>query len=164
DRIAVLDGNVGEHTGGRRRHFDGNFIGFQFDERFVDGNRVARLLEPFADRSFGHRLAEGGYANLRHGNPLDVLMSLPGLSRPSTSYCRAPPKGREFPAHLTGGRLPPNYYGQACRRLSSPSLSPRKFFGCAGCRDFRPPAVEPAAARPASRARRCLAPIWLSTH
>jgi hypothetical protein len=69
DRIAVLDRNIGEHTRRRCRHLDGDFVGFQFDQRLVDGDHIARLLEPFADRGFRYRLAEGGYTNLRHDRP-----------------------------------------------------------------------------------------------
>ena len=56
-----------ERAGGGRRHLDRHLVGFQLDERLVHGDRVARLLEPFADRRLGHRLAKSGHANLSHG-------------------------------------------------------------------------------------------------
>ncbi len=67
DGIAIFDGNVSEHTGGRRRHFDRDFIGLKLDQRFVNGDSIAGLLEPLADGCFGHRLAERWHANLSHG-------------------------------------------------------------------------------------------------
>ena len=66
DRVAVLHRYIGEHTGGRRRHFQCDLVGFKFDQRLVHCHRVARLLEPFADGRFGHRFAEGGHANVSH--------------------------------------------------------------------------------------------------
>ena len=79
DRFAVLDRNLGEHAGGRRRHLDRHLVGLKLDQRLVDRDRVARLLEPFADRRFGHRLAERGHANLSHGIPFVMAGLVPAI-------------------------------------------------------------------------------------
>ena len=91
DRLAVLGGDLAKHAGGRRRHLDRDLVGLQFDQRLVDGDRIARLLEPAADGRLGHRFAERRDADfshdsfhtaslpLRHARPcagIDVLLPL----------------------------------------------------------------------------------------
>ena len=66
DGVAVLGGDFRQHAGGRRRHFDRHLVGFEFDQRLVDGDRVAWLLEPLADGRFGHGLAQRGYLDFGH--------------------------------------------------------------------------------------------------
>jgi hypothetical protein len=46
-----------EHTGGGCRHVDGHLVGLDLDQRFIDRDRLARLLEPSADARLGHRFA-----------------------------------------------------------------------------------------------------------
>jgi hypothetical protein len=71
-RLAVLGGNVRQHACGRRRHLDRHLVGFELDQRLIDGNRIACMLEPFADGCFGDGLAERRHADLSHGaNPHD---------------------------------------------------------------------------------------------
>ena len=58
DGLAVLGGDIAEHAGGRRRHLDRHLVGFELDQRLVDRDRIARLLEPLADGRLGHGFAE----------------------------------------------------------------------------------------------------------
>ncbi len=74
DRLAVLGRDVAEHAGGRRRHLDRYLVGLELDQRLVDGDRIAGLLEPLADGRLGHRFAERGHADLSHGpHPSSVV-------------------------------------------------------------------------------------------
>src|SRR5437588_740867 len=58
NRLAVLRGDLAEHPGGRRRHFDGDLVGLEFDQGLVHRHGIASFLEPAADRGLGHGLAE----------------------------------------------------------------------------------------------------------
>ena len=58
-----------EHAGGRRRHLDRHLVGLELDQRLVDRDRIARLLEPLADGRLGHRFAERGHADFSHDSP-----------------------------------------------------------------------------------------------
>ena len=66
DGLAVLGGDLAEHAGGRRRHLDRHLVGFELDQRLVDRDRIARLLEPLADGRLGHGFAERGHADFGH--------------------------------------------------------------------------------------------------
>jgi hypothetical protein len=66
DRFPVFCGNFRQHAGGRSRHLDRHLVGFEFDQRLVDSDRFARLLEPLADGRFGHRLAKRRYPDFGH--------------------------------------------------------------------------------------------------
>ena len=77
DGLAVLGRDLAEHAGGRRRHFQRHLVGLEFDQRLVDGDGVARLLEPFADGGFGHRFAEGGHADVSHDRLMSPLATRP---------------------------------------------------------------------------------------
>ena len=66
DGLAVLGGDLGEHAGGRRRHLDRHLVGLELDQRLVDRDGIARLLEPFADGRLGDGFAEGGNADFGH--------------------------------------------------------------------------------------------------
>ena len=68
DRLAVLGGDRAEHAGGRRRDLDRHLVGLELDQRLVDRDRIARLLEPLADRRLGHRFAERGHADVGHAS------------------------------------------------------------------------------------------------
>src|SRR6185437_934486 len=83
DRVAVFRRDVGEDAGGRRRHLDRDLVGLELDQRLVDRDRVAGLLEPFADGGLGDGFAERRDANI--GHDLCPYPSWPGWSRPSTS-------------------------------------------------------------------------------
>ena len=67
DRGAVLGGDLGQHAGGGRGHFDRHLVGLQFDQRLVDARPLALLLEPLADGRFGHGFAQRGYSDFGHG-------------------------------------------------------------------------------------------------
>ena len=67
DGLAVLGGDVGQHAGGRRRHLDRHLVGLELDQRLVDRDRFARLLEPLADGRLGDGFAERGNADFSHG-------------------------------------------------------------------------------------------------
>ena len=59
DRVAVLGRDRGERAGDRRRHLDRHLVGLELHQRLVRRHRLARFLEPAADRGLGHQLAEG---------------------------------------------------------------------------------------------------------
>ncbi|MNV30479.1 hypothetical protein D3C71_1217500 [compost metagenome] len=63
DGLAVLRNDFGENAGRRRRDFNGNLVGFQFNERFVGLDGIADLLEPGAYGRFADGFAEGWYAD-----------------------------------------------------------------------------------------------------
>ena len=67
NRLAVLGRDLAEHTGGWRRHFDGDLVGLELDQRLVHRDGVAGLLEPAADGGFRHGLAERRNTNFSHG-------------------------------------------------------------------------------------------------
>src|SRR6267143_1474685 len=91
DGVAVLGRHVGKHAGGGRRHLDRHLVGLELDQRLVDRDGVARLLEPAADRRLADRFAEGGNADLSHRAFL-----LPA----------SPDVTRVFPARLPKTRMP----------------------------------------------------------
>ena len=68
DCLAVLHGDVGEHAGGGRRHLDGHLVGLELDQRLVDRDGFAGLLEPLADGRLGDGFAERGNADFSHDN------------------------------------------------------------------------------------------------
>ena len=47
-------------------HFDGDLVGLEFDQGFVDRDGIAGLLEPAADGGLGHGFAECRNANFSH--------------------------------------------------------------------------------------------------
>src|ERR1700722_6589942 len=49
-----------------RRNFDGDLVGLEFNQRLVDCNGIAGLLEPAADGGLGHGFAERWNANFSH--------------------------------------------------------------------------------------------------
>src|SRR5262249_32905223 len=65
------------------RHLDRDLVGLELDQRFVDRDGIARLLEPLADRRLGHRFAERRNADV--GHVLILFPSCPALCRASTS-------------------------------------------------------------------------------
>ena len=82
DGLAVLGGDLGEHAGGRRRHLDRHLVGLELDQRLVDRDRIARLLEPLADRRLGHRFAERRNADFSHR---PILLPRSGARQASTT-------------------------------------------------------------------------------
>src|SRR5581483_724939 len=67
DGLAVGRGDRFDDSGGRRRHFQRDLVGFEFDQRLVRLHLVADLLEPLAHGRFGDRLAKGRDADFgRH--------------------------------------------------------------------------------------------------
>ena len=152
DRLAILGGDLAEHAGGRRRHLDRHLVGFELDQRLVDRDGVARLLEPFADGRLGDRFAERGHADLshwyrspRHGR---------ARPRPSAILCFASCRQDRMPGTrpgMTACELPQRVFEKLLELREMHRHLPDRGRG----------------RRPAGRhsaARRCLAPIWLSTH
>jgi hypothetical protein len=67
DGLAVLGDDLAERARGRRRDFDGDLVGLELDQRLVDRDGIAGLLEPAADGGLGDGLAERRNANFSHG-------------------------------------------------------------------------------------------------
>ena len=99
DGLAILGDDLAEHAGGRRRHFDGDLVGLQFDQRLVDRHGVAGLLEPAADGGLGHGFAERRNADFSHCVFPSCVMSgsPPAHSRLISRSC----KSRRTPAWST---------------------------------------------------------------
>src|SRR5436305_113145 len=57
DRLAVLGDDLAQRAGRGRGDFDGDLVGLKLDQRLVDRNRIAGLLEPAADGRLGDGLA-----------------------------------------------------------------------------------------------------------
>src|SRR6185312_10914925 len=68
DRLAILCRDLAERAGGRCRDLDRNLVGFKLDQRFIDRNGIARLLEPATDGGLGDGFAERRNANFSHGS------------------------------------------------------------------------------------------------
>ena len=66
DGFAILGDDVAERACGRGRDFDGDLVGLELDQRLIDRDGVAGLLEPTADGGFGHGFAERRHANFSH--------------------------------------------------------------------------------------------------
>ena len=64
DGVARFHGDGLQRAVGGRRHFDGHFVGFEFQQRLVAMDRVAFLLEPARDSGFGDGLAHRRYFDL----------------------------------------------------------------------------------------------------
>ena len=58
DRLALLDPDLGERAGDRRRHLGVDLVRRHLEQRLVGGDRVADLLEPLRDRALGDGLTE----------------------------------------------------------------------------------------------------------
>ncbi len=67
DGFTVLGRDLAQRACGRRRDFNRDLVGFEFNQRFIDRNGVAGLLEPAADGGLGHGFAERRNANFSHG-------------------------------------------------------------------------------------------------
>jgi len=76
-RLAVLGRDLAKHAGRGRRHFDGDLVGFELDQRLVHRDGVAGLLEPAADGGFRHGLAERRNTNFSHGSFPQLLPRSP---------------------------------------------------------------------------------------
>jgi hypothetical protein len=46
------------HAGDGRRHFDRDLVGFEAGNRLVERDGFAGLLQPLADRRFGHAFTQ----------------------------------------------------------------------------------------------------------
>ena len=64
NRSAGIDADRGDSAIGGRRHFEGHFVGLQFDQRLIHGNRFAGLLQPLCNGRFSHGLAQNRDNNL----------------------------------------------------------------------------------------------------
>jgi len=58
DGVVLLGDDLGQHTGGRGGDFGIDLVGRHLDERLVEFDRVAFLLEPARDRSLGDAFTE----------------------------------------------------------------------------------------------------------
>jgi hypothetical protein len=57
-----------EDTGRFRRELDAGLVGFELEQRLVDGDALAVTLDPTNDDALGDRFAEGGDADFNgHG-------------------------------------------------------------------------------------------------
>ena len=121
--------DLAQHPRRRRRHFLRHLVGLQLDQRIVDRDRLADLLEPGADDRLGAFLLVGN-ADLDHLEPHQPVDLGADLARPTAppipaawddagSGCRAWSRAR--PAHRDRGRL----------RRRRPRRSPRRSRRCA---------------------------------
>jgi hypothetical protein len=58
DRVAFGDELLAHRAGDRRGHLDRDLVGLEAGDRLVGRDRVARLLQPLAERRFGDRFPE----------------------------------------------------------------------------------------------------------
>src|SRR5690606_38146174 len=63
NRVALIGDDLLQHAGGGSRYLDRHLVGFQLDDRLVDGDRIAYFLVPAADRGLGNGFTQSGYAN-----------------------------------------------------------------------------------------------------
>ena len=139
DGLAILGGNLGQHAGGRRRHLDRHLVGLELDQRLVDRDRIARLLEPFADRRLGDGFAERGNADFSHDLVHLYLSAVIARRRPGDPAIR----GHIARASDAGS---PGYRGDDDVQIY-PSASSSNCFNCARCFDIWPTAVAADAGR-----------------
>ena len=127
-----IEHDLRQHPRGRRRHFLGHLVGLELDQRIVDRDRVADLLEPRADDRLGAFLLVGN-ADLDHVRTPPAGRSRRGFVRPRAapipsvwddagSECRA-----SSPA-------PPARRGRGMPRRRPPRRSPRRTRRCANPR------------------------------
>jgi hypothetical protein len=65
--VAFVGNNLAQRSARRGRHFNRHLVGFQFDQRLVRLDRIARLLEPLPDGCLGDRFTQRRYADfVRH--------------------------------------------------------------------------------------------------
>ncbi len=76
--FAFLDGNGFQRSGGGRRHFDRDLVGFQFAQGFVARDAFAFLLEPAGDGGLGHGFTHGGHFNF----DAHIILPRDGRARP----------------------------------------------------------------------------------
>ena len=86
DGLAVLDRDLGQHAGGRRRHFDGHLVGFELDQRLVDGDGSPGCLNHWP-------MVASVTDSPRVGTRMSVMMHCLSLDLPAfamrTALCRA---------------------------------------------------------------------------
>src|SRR5206468_2766877 len=84
DGVALLDEDLGEVAGLRRRHLGVDLVGRDLEERLVLADLVADRLEPLGDRPLGDGLTELGHGDVGHYPcsplPLKLSMLSPKLS------------------------------------------------------------------------------------
>ena len=88
DRRALRHLDVGEHAGGRRRHLHRHLVGLQLDQRLVDLDGLAGLLEPLADGRLRDGLAQRRHLDLDRHRIVTALIAAHVASACSTSvFC-----------------------------------------------------------------------------
>ena len=86
DGRSRLDEDIAKHARSRRRYFDGDLVGFEFDERLVGIDRLSGLLEPLAYGRLRHAFTKRGNANLdRHMSPHTFLITFRARRRRARS-------------------------------------------------------------------------------
>ena len=66
NRLPLLHEDLAQDALERRWNFGVHLVGDDLEERLVLGHAVTGLLEPLADRSLGHALAQLGHGHLGH--------------------------------------------------------------------------------------------------
>ena len=66
DRLALLDADLGQRAGHRRRHLGVDLVRRHLEQRLVGGDVVADLLEPLRDGALGDGLTELGQGHVGH--------------------------------------------------------------------------------------------------
>ena len=78
--LTFVGDDLRQRARSRRRHLDGDLVGLQLAQHFVNSDTVARFLEPRGNRGFGHGFAQGGYTHFG-GHGLTSLRSSAHRSR-----------------------------------------------------------------------------------
>ena len=95
DDLALLDEDLRDLAGGRRRDLDRRLVGLDLDERLVLGDLVALGHEPAGDLAFGQALAEIGKLELvRHGG--GIYRGRPIQASAGAMRTRNPPSVRQI--------------------------------------------------------------------
>jgi hypothetical protein len=61
DRSAIADQDFCQHACRRRRHFEDDLVGLNFDQDLVGRDGLSRLLLPLQHRGFSHRFGQLRY-------------------------------------------------------------------------------------------------------
>ena len=85
DFVTFLGDQFGNRTGDRCVDFDGDLVGFKFDNRFIGCNCITDFFVPFRNCCFGNRLAQRGNFNFSRHFFLDRFFNQTVWACPNTN-------------------------------------------------------------------------------